>query len=1142
MSRNLNLWVKSTRYFLFLVFSLLTNTVLKAESEPNNTYQTSDTLMLGVLNLGTVDNSADKTDWWVLPQTDGEFRIRFKTDKKVTFTLYGNNPSKSLTSFTLSNVLDTTFTFPYTGTQYIKVSGATAATNYSLTIDLVRAILLPDDTEPNNDTITATPLELGVFSEGNLGYINSVYDYADYYSVTLPEDGYIRLTVIYNDTIVENPLFGITNAYHKGKYYYAVFCPSELERCHYKIKAEYEPINEYENDTEPNDEIAQARFIDIRNGITGKTGLMLNSKKMDAQDLYTFTLEKDTMLTMRLLQDKFLDGSLVLYLENSSNYIFLDKNGEIKGPFAKGKYYMKIFSPTYKGGSYRVVTQNIDSIPIADFDYLIIGNNVFFIENVDLPCNFLWEFGDGTTSTQANPVHRFNDYSVSEVILTVWNDAGKHLVKKQVLSNGYSEFYPYIAGNKGYVTLKIPGKGFSSNTSVKLVATGIEDIIADSVNLTIDGSLYCRLDLHNKMPGQYKLIVSSKGIQYEFTKNFTIEEGGIPVISASIQGRDIFRKGTKTSYTLTLNNSGNVDALGIPLFIAISADANIDFADFKIKLSDYAINKNIRFDTVPVFIKTNRVLGEDFNAKVYALYIHNLPAGKTINRKIYIQSDNNIKILVWTNKPYFGSPMRGEVADCMLDATAEAMTDQLIGLIPGASCAKSIYENVVEPVFSDEESAEESSVGSMVWDFATMAWDCTTSFFTPAKAVDFAVSLVTTIVDVSDYSDNMQNCYKPEGKNGNSLKAVVSLDPNEKKGPNGYGTENCINQTENLPYIISFENKSSASAPAQEVFIADTLDTAIYDVEKFSFTSFAFGDTTVYFNGFNQNIVSDVDLRPKKNLIVRLTAQLNKAEGIANWTFRSFDPATMDLPEDPYAGFLPPNNANHDGEGYVSFNIALKNNLSDKTSIKNKASIVFDNNSPIITNEYSNLLDFSAPDSRLTSVKGALINDYRLELAGDDQGAGIQYYRVYCSANDSAYKLLKTTSAPIEKFTVEKGKTYKLYSLAVDSLGNIESKITKPDITLSYLTALDKNTFTLDLKIYPQPVQKVLHLSKNYHAEGNSSLAIYDLCGKCLIKESIMEGSFDNNVNINVSTLKSGLYFLILKDNSATNRVSFIKQ
>jgi len=1133
---------KSALKILLVALFSFSAFVLKAESEPNNTYQTSSTLQLTVLNSGAVDNSADKIDWWVLPQTDGEFRIRFKTDKKVTFTLYGNNPAKSLTSFTLSNVLDTTFTFPYTGTQYIKVSGATAATNYSINVDLVRAILLPDDPEPNNDTITATPLELGAFSEGNLGYINSVYDYVDNYSVTLPEDGYIKLTVIYNDTIVQNPLFSITNAYQKGKYYYAVFCPTGFERCHYKIKAEYEPINAYANDLEPNDEISQAKIIDIRYDITGKTNLMLNSKKMDPQDLYTFTLDKDTTLTLRFLQDKFLEGSFILYLENSYNYIYPDKKGEIRGAFAKGKYYMKIYSPTYQGGSYRIATHNISGIPVASFDYHSVGNNVFFNEKVDLPCNFLWDFGDGTTSSLANPVHRYTNYSASDVILTVWNQNGRHLIKKQVVSNGVSGFFPNKVGNKGYVTLKVSGKGFSQNSVVILTSTGIENIVADSVKLNQDGSLYCRFDLHDKTPAHYKLSVTNDGEIYESTQLFAIEQGGAPKIDVSVVGRDVFRKGTKTIYTLSLNNSGNVDALGIPLFIAISEDAEIDFSDLKIKLSKYAIDKNIRFDTVPIFIKTNRVLGEDFNAKVYALYIHNLPAGKTINRKISIQSENDIKILVWTNKPYFGSPMRGEVADCMLDATAEAMTDQLIGLIPGASCAKSIYENVVEPVFSDEESAEESSVGSMVWDFATMAWDCTTSFFTPAKAIDFAVSLVTTIVDVSDFSDTMQDCYKPEGKNGKSLKAVASLDPNEKKGPHGYGAENCINQTENLAYIVSFENKSSATAPAQEVFIADTLDTTVYDVEKFSFTAFAFGDTTVYFNGFNQNIVRDVDLRPKKNLIVRLTAQLNKAEGIANWIFRSFDPATMDLPEDPYAGFLPPNNANHAGEGYVSFNIALKNNLIDKTFIKNKASIVFDKNSPIITNEYSNLLDFSAPDSKLSSVKGTQINDYRLEFSGNDQGAGIQHYKVYYSVNDSAYKLLKTTSKPIENFTIEKGKTIKLYSLAVDSLGYVETKTAIPDITLSYLTALDKNTFKPDLKIYPQPVQKVLHLSKNYHSEGNSSVEIYDLCGKCLIKESVLEECSDKNVIINVSTLRAGLYFLILKDNSGTNRVSFIKQ
>lgn len=119
----------SLKVFLVALLSF-TAFVLKAENEPNNTSLTSNTIQLSVLNSGVVDNSADKIDWWVLSETNGVYKVRFKTDKKVTFTLYGNNPAKSLTSFTLSNVLDTTFTFPYTGAQYIKVSGATEIEGY----------------------------------------------------------------------------------------------------------------------------------------------------------------------------------------------------------------------------------------------------------------------------------------------------------------------------------------------------------------------------------------------------------------------------------------------------------------------------------------------------------------------------------------------------------------------------------------------------------------------------------------------------------------------------------------------------------------------------------------------------------------------------------------------------------------------------------------------------------------------------------------------------------------------------------------------------------------------------------------------------------------------------------------------------
>ena len=1128
-------------WFLILLFFLVEN--LRAEIEPNNTYQTANTLTLSLLTNGTINNSTDKIDWWILPETNGVFKIRFKSDKKVSFTLYGNSPTKSVASFTLNNVLDTTFTFPYTGAQYIKVNGADEETNYSLTATYVASVVLPDDIEPNNDTINSIPLEFGIFKEGNLGYITTSYDVNDYYSVSLPSDGNIELTVIYNDSIVKTPTFnGFTNSYHKGKYHYPVFALSEItDRCHYKIKAEFVPINEYANDAEPNNEITQATLVDIRNDITGRVNLMQNAKTMDAQDLFTFTLEKDTTMTLRFLKDKFLDGSMIVYRENSLNYIFPDKDGIIRAGFDKGKYYLKVFSSNYKGGSYRITTTAVDEIPIAYFDYQAVGYDVYFNEKVESECNFLWDFGDGATSTVANPVHRFTDNLITDVMLTVWNQNGKHIVKKQVLSNGISSFNPNRAGNKGYVTLKIEGRGFNANSIVKLTAAGKEDIIADSVKLNADNSLYCRFDLHNKNAGSYKVWVSNGNFKFESEKFFIIDEGGASNVWASITGRNAIRKGLPTDYTLSLTNSGNVDALGIPVFIAISEDAEIEFTNLKITLSKYAKERNIQFDTVPVFIKTNRVLGEDFNAKVYAFYFHYLPAGKTINRKIKITSDNDVKIIVWTNKSYFGSPMRGEVADCILDATAEAMTDQLIGLIPGASCAKSIYENVVEPVVFDEESAEESSVGSMIWDFATMAWDCTTSFFTPAKAIDFAVSLVTTIVDVSDFSDNAQDCYKPDGKNGKTINAVNSLDPNEKKGPQGYGAGNFINQTNNLPYIINFENKSTATAPAQEVFIADTLDTQVYDIERFSFTSFGFADTTIYLNGFTQNIIQDIDLRPKKELIVRFQAQLDKANGIANWTFRSFDPQTMNIPQDPYAGFLPPNNQNHAGEGFVSFNVSLNNIINEETTIANKASIVFDNNNPIVTNTYTNRLDFSLPESTINFAKGTENNNYRLEFSGNDKGAGIQYYRVYCSVNDSAYKLLKTTSLPIENFSVAKDKTVKLYSLAVDSLGYIESKTNIPDINLSYQTSVNNISNKSNVYIYPQPVKNLLNVYNFVQSDNYTDMQIFDMCGKCIINKQIQSNHNSNALNIDVSEIESGIYLLVLKNDKGSSRLLFTK-
>ena len=56
------------------------------------------------------------------------------------------------------------------------------------------------------------------------------------------------------------------------------------------------------------------------------------------------------------------------------------------------------------------------------------------------------------------------------------------------------------------------------------------------------------------------------------------------------------------------------------------------------------------------------------------------------------------------------------------------------------------------------------------------------------------------------------------------------------------------------------------------------------------------------------------------------------------------------------AGFLPPNDDSHIGEGHVSFTIWPKPDLPRGTTIRNQAEIVFDVNDPIVTNEVLNTI------------------------------------------------------------------------------------------------------------------------------------------------------------------------------------------
>ncbi len=196
---------------------------------------------------------------------------------------------------------------------------------------------------------------------------------------------------------------------------------------------------------------------------------------------------------------------------------------------------------------------------------------------------------------------------------------------------------------------------------------------------------------------------------------------------------------------------------------------------------------------------------------------------------------------------------------------------------------------------------------------------------------------------------------------------VHSLDPNEKAGNAGVGTAHYILAGDWLHYIVYFENKSTATAPAQEVFITDCLSEHL-DWSTLRVEEAAFGDTTLVNpkeSGSFTARATIADYRgTEKEWWAEVHTEMNAGQaGCLKVVLRTLDPETGDLPEDALAGLLPPENGTGRGQGHISFSVQARSDLAAGTVIKNSATIIFDTEQPIVTNEYANTVTNAAPSA-----------------------------------------------------------------------------------------------------------------------------------------------------------------------------------
>ncbi|MGO8935443.1 MAG: SBBP repeat-containing protein [Terracidiphilus sp.] len=129
---------------------------------------------------------------------------------------------------------------------------------------------------------------------------------------------------------------------------------------------------------------------------------------------------------------------------------------------------------------------------------------------------------------------------------------------------------PTLGGNTGDSSITITGAGFESGATCNLVQGGttIEATLA-IVNST-GTSITCIFPLNGAATGSYSVVVTNPNGGASLTESnaFTVESGGQPKIWISVVGRQEIRVGTPTTFSVTVGNSGTVNAYEIPVSIA----------------------------------------------------------------------------------------------------------------------------------------------------------------------------------------------------------------------------------------------------------------------------------------------------------------------------------------------------------------------------------------------------------------------------------------------------------------------------------------------------------------------------------------------------------------------------------------------
>jgi len=237
----------------------------------------------------------------------------------------------------------------------------------------------------------------------------------------------------------------------------------------------------------------------------------------------------------------------------------------------------------------------------------------------------------------------------------------------------------------------------------------------------------------------------------------------------------------------------------------------------------------------------------------------------------------------------------------------------------------------------------------------------------------------------------------------------------------------------------------------------------------------------------------------------------NKAIEIANFTGQTIDLSTFSLKKQA------------NGTGDWGYELILTGNLTNGSVYvitHNQASAEILAKANLTTS--STLMTFNGNDPI-----GLFQNGTQIDQVGDFNCGATNF------AIDMTLVRKSTIASPTTTYTINDWNILEINDITNLSTHtfNISNTNTIENVTVS----------KLNVNIYPNPTTNILNINLSNNINNNLSIEIYNISGQVVLTDKNIDFSIDNQHSINISDIKSGIYFIAIKGDNINEIKKIVK-